>query len=59
MNTEDINIKIMEELVKKKSLRDAVKWLDTSVGKDGESPADLIRNGNSKKALSLLKKINK
>lgn len=59
MNIQDINIKIMEELVKQKSLRDAVKWLDTSIGKEGKSPAELIRNGESKKALSFLKKTNK
>jgi hypothetical protein len=51
----DYKIEIMNHLVKKKSLRDAIKWLDTSMGKLGKTPAELVKEGKADKVLKFLK----
>ena len=50
------NLEIMNELVKNNTLRQAVKWLDTSISKTGKTPAQLMKEGKSRKVLNLLKK---
>jgi hypothetical protein len=55
---EDYKLEIMNELLKRHSLRDAVKWLDSSMSKDGKTPADLMKGGQAKKVLNFLKKSN-
>lgn len=47
----------METLVESKaSLRDAVKWLNTHITKYNKTPAEMMKSGQSKKILRLLKK---
>lgn len=45
MKKNDYNMAIMDKLVTKKSLRDAVKWLDTSLGSTNKTPAQLMKEG--------------
>lgn len=54
MQDKKINIQIMAELSKKRSFRDAIKWLDTDTP-NGKTPAQLMKNGQSAQALKFLK----
>ena len=49
-------MQLMDKLVKEKSLRNAVKWLNTSLADLGKTPAELIKEGKAEVALKILKK---
>lgn len=52
----DYKKEIMDKLVKDKSLRNAVKWLNTSIAEIGKTPAELIKEGKADVALKILKR---
>lgn len=52
---EDPKIKIMKVLSRGRSLREAIRWLNTAIAGD-KTPADLMKEGKADRVLKLLKK---